>query len=145
MSKAVQRHPIKFKRNGGLIGGVYLEITPKGRKLWRLKYRFLQKQKKVSIGVYPIIGKYPIKIITHKMLLDLAHNVKQRGAHELAKRIIQMSIHIFRYAIVTGRADRNITEDLKGEIKSQPKGHFAAIEAKDLPEFISDLRNHKNA
>jgi len=93
--------------------------------------------------VFPIIGKYPIKLITHKMLLDLAHSVKERGANELAKRIIQMSVHIFRYAIVTGRADKNIAEDLKGMVKSEPKSHFAAIESKELPEFISDLRNHK--
>lgn len=200
-------------------GGLYLEVTPKGSKLWRLKYRFMQKQKKLSIGVYPIItlaearnqrdeakrllannldpaavkqeikqemhneaantfetiarewfdmkktewseantvqtlnrlekdvfpiiGKYPIKLITHKMLLDLAHSVKERGANELAKRIIQMSVHIFRYAIVTGRAEKNIAEDLKGMVKSEPKSHFAAIESKELPEFISDLRNHK--
>lgn len=32
-------------------GGLYLEVTTKGSKLWRLKYRFLQKQKKLSIGV----------------------------------------------------------------------------------------------
>lgn len=200
-------------------GGLYLEVTPKGSKLWRLKYRFMQKQKKLSIGVYPIItlaearnqrdeakrllannldpaavkqeikqemhneaantfetiarewfdmkktewseantiqtlnrlekdvfpiiGKYPIKLITHKMLLDLAHSVKERGANELAKRIIQMSVHIFRYAIVTGRAEKNIAEDLKGMVKSEPKSHFAAIESKELPQFISDLRNHK--
>ena len=36
-------------------GGLYLEITPKGSKLWRLKYRFLNKQKKLSIGIYPTI------------------------------------------------------------------------------------------
>ncbi len=202
-----------------MVAAFISEITPKGSKLWRLKYRFLKKQKKLSIGIYPtitlaearnqrdeskrllannldpaaikqeikhkmhseaantfsviarewfdikkvewskantvqilnrlekdvfpIIGKYPINMITHKMLLDLAHNVKERGAHELAKRIIQMSVHIFRYAIVTGRADKNIAEDLKGMVKSEPKSHFAAIEAKELPEFISDLRNHK--
>lgn len=200
-------------------GGLYLEVTTKGSKLWRLKYRFLQKQKKLSIGVYPIItlaearnqrdeakrllannldpaavkqeikqemhteaantfeviarewfdmkkvewseantvqtlnrlekdvfpiiGKYPVKIITHKMLLDLAQSIKERGANELAKRVIQMSVHIYRYAIVTGRAEKNIAEDLKGMVKSEPKTHFAAIEAKELPEFISDLRNHK--
>ena len=200
-------------------GGLYLEVTPKGSKLWRLKYRFAQKQKKLSIGIYPtitlaearnhreeakrllsggldpsavkkatkeemvleqsntfeviarewhdlkkaewsevnaettlkrlekdvfpILGKYPIKMITHKMILDLANNVKQRGANELAKRIVQMCKHIFQYAIVTGRAEKNIAEDLKGLIKSEPKSHFAAIEAKDLPQFISDLRNHR--
>ncbi len=200
-------------------GGLYLEVKPPHSKLWRLKYRYLGKEKKLCIGEYPTIsladarehrdeakkllanghdpsavkqeikqekikeqantfeaiarewhehkkpewsegnaktvmarlerdvfpeiGKYPIKIITHKMLLDLANKVKQRGANELAKRIIQMSKHIYRFAIVTGRSEQNIAEDLKGMVKSQPKGHFAAIEAKDLPQFMSDLRNHK--
>ena len=200
-------------------GGLYLEITSRGSKLWRLKYRYLGKEKKLSIGEYPIIslaearerreeakkllaagqdpslakqeakqemvketqntfeviarewyahktpewskvnadtvlkrlekdvfpeiGKYPIKTITHKMLLDLAHSIKERGANELAKRVIQMCRHIYRYAIVTGSADQNIAEDLKGMIKAKPKSHFAAIEAKDLPQFIHDLRNHK--
>ncbi len=93
--------------------------------------------------VFPIIGKRPIKTITHKQLLDLANAVKERGANELAKRIIQMSRHIFQYAIVTGRADKNISEDLRGLVKSEPQTHFAAIEPKDLPQFIADLRNHK--
>lgn len=200
-------------------GGLYIEITPKGSKLWRLKYRFLNKQKKLSIGVYPtitlaeardhreeakkllaggldpsavkkatkeemiqelsntfeviarewhehkksewsevnakttlqrlekdvfpILGKYPIKNITHKMILDLANSVKERGAHELAKRIVQMCKHIYQYAIITGRAEKNIAEDLKGLIKPKPKGHFAAIEARDIPQFMKDLRDHK--
>ena len=93
--------------------------------------------------VFPEIGKIPIKMITHKMLLDLASSVKERGAHELAKRIVQMSSHIFQYAIITGRAEKNIAEDLKGLVKAKPKGHFAAIEARELPQFISDLRNHR--
>ncbi len=93
--------------------------------------------------VFPVIGKYPIKTLTHKMILDLAGTVKERGAHELAKRIVQMCRHIFQYAIVTGRADRNIAEDLKGMVKAEPKNHFAAIEPKDLPQFMFDLRDHK--
>ncbi len=93
--------------------------------------------------VFPQIGKYPIKSLTHKQLLDLANTVKERGASELAKRIIQMSRHIFQYAIITGRADRNIAEDLKGLVKGETQSHFAAIEAQDLPQFMADLRNHK--
>lgn len=36
-------------------GGLYLEVTPKGGKLWRVKYRFLKKEKKLCIGEYPVI------------------------------------------------------------------------------------------
>lgn len=35
--------------------------------------------KRLEKDVFPIIGKYPIKLITHKMLLDLANTVKERG------------------------------------------------------------------
>jgi hypothetical protein len=34
-------------------GGLYLEITPTGGKLWRLKYRFGGKEKRLAIGTYP--------------------------------------------------------------------------------------------
>lgn len=37
-------------------GGMYLEITPRGGKLWRLKYRFGGKEKRLSFGVYPTVG-----------------------------------------------------------------------------------------
>ncbi|MFM9916317.1 MAG: Arm DNA-binding domain-containing protein, partial [Rhizobacter sp.] len=37
-------------------GGMYLEITPAGGKLWRLKYRFEGKEKLLSLGTYPDIG-----------------------------------------------------------------------------------------
>lgn len=34
-------------------GGLYLEVTPKGKTWWRLKYRFNGKEKRISLGVYP--------------------------------------------------------------------------------------------
>lgn len=36
--------------------GLYLEITPNGSKLWRLKYRVAGKEKKLSFGAYPAVG-----------------------------------------------------------------------------------------
>ena len=35
-------------------GGLFLEVMPNGSKLWRLKYRFLGKEKRISLGAYPI-------------------------------------------------------------------------------------------
>jgi len=37
-------------------GGLYLSITPKGKKWWRLKYRFNGKEKRISLGVYPTVS-----------------------------------------------------------------------------------------
>lgn len=37
-------------------GDLYLLVTPAGRKYWRLKYRFLDKEKLLVLGVYPDVG-----------------------------------------------------------------------------------------
>lgn len=36
-------------------GGLYLEILPSGKKLWRLKYYFLGKEKRISFDAYPLV------------------------------------------------------------------------------------------
>lgn len=36
-------------------GGLYLEILPNGSKSWRMKYRFLGKEKRLVIGLYPTV------------------------------------------------------------------------------------------
>lgn len=36
--------------------GLYLEIHPAGSKLWRFKYRFAGKQKRLALGRYPDVG-----------------------------------------------------------------------------------------
>ncbi|MAS87842.1 MAG: integrase [Micavibrio sp.] len=132
----------KIQENANTFEAIALEWFENNKPSWKPDHakNILARLEK---DVFPIIGKYPIKTLTHKMLLDMANAVKERGANELAKRIIQMCKHIFQYAIITGRAEKNIAEDLKGLIKVKPKGHFAAIETREIPEFIQDLRNHR--
>jgi hypothetical protein len=36
--------------------GLYLQVEPSGSKLWRLKYRFVGKEKKLSLGAYPEVS-----------------------------------------------------------------------------------------
>ena len=36
-------------------GGLYLHVKPNGSKHWRMKYRFLGKEKLLSFGAYPIV------------------------------------------------------------------------------------------
>jgi integrase len=49
--KAVKPKATMFRLADG--GGLYLEVTPHGSKLWRYRYRFNGKQKTFSIGAYP--------------------------------------------------------------------------------------------
>jgi integrase len=43
-----------YKRFDG--GGLYLEVMPNGSKLWRLKYRYLGAERRLSLGAYPIVS-----------------------------------------------------------------------------------------
>ena len=52
--------------------GLYLEVSPRGGKWWRLKYRYAGKEKRVSLGVYPEINlkKARARTIEARQLLD---------------------------------------------------------------------------
>lgn len=95
--------------------------------------------RRLELDVFPMIGKRPIREITAPMLLDVIRSIEKRSAFEMARRALQMSGQVFRYAIVNGKAERDPTQDLKGALKPYKKGHYAAMEAKDLPQFLSKL------
>jgi integrase len=44
--------------------------------------------------------------------------------------------------VATGRAESDPTRDLKGVLKSFKKGHYAALEIKELPEFLKVLNRN---
>lgn len=56
-------------------GGLYIEITPSGGKLWRMKYRYAGKEKSLSLGKYPVVS-----------LADA------RGKREEAKKLLSNNI-----------------------------------------------------
>ncbi len=56
--------------------------------------------------------------ITPPMIYACLQKIEERGAHEMARRALQMCGQVFRYAVVTGRADTDMTRDLKGSLKN---------------------------
>lgn len=182
-------------------GGLYLEVSPAGSKLWRWKYRYAGKEKRLALGVYPevsladarrlqgvarallrigvdpghhrkaekaarteragnsfevvarewlskrdwvdaykvkvtawmdkdvfpYIGGRPVAELSAPEFLRVARRIEERGAVESAHRVMQNCGQVMRYAIATGRADRNPVADLKGALASAPERHHAAI------------------
>jgi integrase len=60
-------------------------------------------------------------------LLEVMRRIEQRPAVETAHRVLGNCGQIFRYAIATGRAERDISADLRGALKPKKKEHFAAV------------------
>lgn len=77
--------------------------------------------------LFPYIGNTPINEVTAPMLLEALRKVEDRNAIETAHRDKQIASQVFRYAIATGRAERDPSPDLKGALKTPKKRHFSAI------------------
>jgi len=66
--------------------------------------------------VFPWIGKRPIAELQASDILAMLHRIENRGAVETAHRTRAACGQVFRYAIATGRADRDPAADLKGAL-----------------------------
>ena len=77
--------------------------------------------------VFPHIGGRPIAELTAPEFLRVARRIEERGAIETAHRIMQNCGQVMRYAIATGRADRNPVADLKGALTVPEERHFASV------------------
>jgi integrase len=88
--------------------------------------------------LFPWIGGRPIADITAKELLATVTRIADRGAVETAHRALQNCGQVFRYAIATGRAERNPAPDLRGALPPVKPTHLAAITAP--PEIGGLLR-----
>ena len=85
------------------------------------------KLRRLEVDVFPRIGKRVIRQLSHSDLLDVIKRVDGRGAHELARRTRQLLGQVFRYAVATGRADRNPVAELKEALPPAKPTHHAAL------------------
>lgn len=77
--------------------------------------------------VYPRLGDKLVTEIKAPDLLAALRVVESKGLHETATRTKQKVGQILRYAIATGRAERDITADLRGALAPVPTKNRAAI------------------
>lgn len=77
--------------------------------------------------VFPWIGARPIGDIKAPELLSVVRRIEARGSLETAHRALQTCGQVFRYAVATGRAERDPTGDLRGALPPAKEGHFAAV------------------
>ena len=195
--------------------GLRLLIKPNGSKYWRLKYRFLGKQKTLALGVYPTItlkeareaagdarrklasgvdpgqlkkrekqqrlldsdntfavlawewyqqqrgtwtadhaarvwgrlkddvlpalGENPIITIQPQDIIAVVRKIEQRGALDVASRVLQDIRRVCRYAVQTGRLTYNPAMDLTGVLKARPSSHRDSLPKEELPDFLRAL------
>lgn len=85
---------------------------------------------------FPYIGHRPMQEISAAEILTQLRRVENRGANETAHRILGYFRQVLRYAIITGRAERDVASDLKGALSPVTSKHFASVTE---PDAVSDI------
>ncbi|MCZ8135508.1 MAG: tyrosine-type recombinase/integrase [Porphyrobacter sp.] len=73
-------------------GGLYLLIRPNGAKLWRMKYRLLGKEKKLSFGRYPEVGLKDARLLRDEARVEIGRGgdpARRRREEKIAAIIRQ--------------------------------------------------------
>jgi integrase len=107
---------------------------------------FTKRQQRFEKFAFPKVGSRPIAKITAPEFLAMLKAVEARGNNETAHRLRSESGQVFRYAIATGRAERDITADLRGALAPVRVTHHPAVtepaKIGELLRAIHDYRGH---
>ncbi|MEQ6886468.1 integrase arm-type DNA-binding domain-containing protein [Salicola sp. Rm-C-2C1-2] len=76
---------------------------------------------------FPLLAKRPIAELRTPEVLEALRRIEKKGHKDNAHRVKTLIGQIFRYAIATGRAESDVTRDLKGALASPTPRHLAAL------------------
>ena len=125
-----------------VIAREWFELT---KAKWESEYANLVLRRLES-DIFPQLGGRPIAEITPLELLTVLRRIEQRGANDLTRRVLQKCGQVFRYAVVTGRAPRDPTTDLRDALKPVQKRHYASIQdPKAVGELMRAIRDYIGA
>jgi integrase len=96
-------------------------------------------------NVFPAIGARPVAEIQAPELVAMVKGIEGRGVNDLAKRALQTSSQVFRYAIAHGKAVRNPAADIKaGDVLApRQKKHLARVDGKELPHLLRSIEAYR--
>ena len=94
--------------------------------------------------ILPVIGSAPIKSIDSPTILNqLLRPIESRGQLETAHRAKGLCSQIFRFAVATGQADRDPTQDLRGAVPPQNVKHRSSfVDPSRISQLLKDIHNY---
>ena len=123
---SVQRKSNKQAGKDGGFRAVAQEVIAKLEREGRAKPTLDKTRWLLDFGLRRF-GDRPVAEITARDLLALLREIENRGRYETAKRLRSTCGMVFRYAIATGRADRDPSMDLRGALTTPQVRHRATI------------------
>ena len=102
--------------------------------------------RRLERDAFPWIGARPIGEIKAPEVLAVLRRVESRGALETAHRVKTICGQVFRYAVATGRAERDPAADLKGSLPPAKKHHLAALtDPKEVATLLRAIDSYQGS
>ncbi|MBW7471148.1 tyrosine-type recombinase/integrase [Marinobacter sp. F4218] len=95
-----------------------------------------RNERRLEMYAYPKLGRVPVSEIEPPDVLTVLRDIEKTGHLDSAHRVKTLIGQVFRYAVSTGRAKRDVTADLRGILPPPKPKHHAAIVT---PEEIAKL------
>ena len=98
--------------------------------------------RRLELNIFPYLGNIPITEITNQKLIEVIKRIHSRGVLETAHRAVQNCAQVFKFAILTSRAEINVAENIKGFLPAvKEKHHAAIIEPKKVGSLLNAIDN----
>lgn len=120
----------KAKRGADTFEGIAREWLEKFSGGWAESHAETVKRR-LERDVFPWLGGRPAREIAPPELLAVLRRIESRGALETAHRVKQVCGQVFRYAVATGRVERDPSGDLRGALPPVKERHHAALTRPD--------------
>ncbi|HCC54224.1 MAG TPA: integrase [Desulfobulbaceae bacterium] len=102
--------------------------------------------RRLELYVFPWLGDRAIKSITAPELLTALRRIEAKGTLETAHRTQQNCGQVFRYAVATGRAERDPSGDLRGAIPPASGKHMATItDPKEIAGLLRSIDDYRGS
>ena len=101
-------------------------------KVWR----------RLEVDLFADLGALPINEIQSPTLLAAVRKVEARGAHDLAHRVLSIAGQVFRYAVASGRCERDPSADLRGALTPHKVRNQVAVKPEELPELLRAIERY---
>ncbi|CAJ3302227.1 putative integrase [Burkholderia pseudomallei] len=100
--------------------------------------------RRLEVDAFPWIGVKPVADLAPPDVLDVLRRVEKRGTLETAHRLQANVSQVCRYAVATGRAQRDVTADLRGALPPVQQEHMAAItDPKQVAELLRAIAGYQ--
>lgn len=97
-------------------------------------------------NIFPFLGDLLIEEVTPPVILKTIRIMENRRAIDLAHRMHQIVSQIFRYAIATGRAERDNAADLRGALEVRKEKHHAALtDPKEVAQLLQAIESYQGS